>query len=62
NGGKSLLQQDVTMERMHTIMDNQAWHQLITLTITSMSKSWSHHNGLSVNDVLYGLLKPCCLT
>lgn len=26
NGGKSSLQQDVTMERMHTITDDQAWH------------------------------------
>ena len=31
-------------------------------TITSMSNSWSHHNGLSVSDVLHGLLKPFCLT
>ena len=31
-------------------------------TITWISKSWSHHNGLSVNDVLHGLLKPFCLT
>ena len=27
-------------------------------TITRMSKSWSHHNGQSVSDVLHGLLKP----
>jgi len=47
---------------MHTITDDQAWHQITTFTITSMSKSWSHHNGSSVNDVFQGFLKPCCLT
>jgi len=31
-------------------------------TITRMSKIWSHHNGLSVSDVLHGLLKPFYLT
>jgi len=62
NGGKSLLQQDVTTRCMHTITDNQAWHQLTTSTITSRSKSWSHHSRPSINDVLHGLLKPCCLT
>ena len=62
NGDKSSLQQDVTMRCMQTIMNNQAWHQLTTFTITSMSKSWPHHNGLSVSDVLHGFLKPCCLT
>jgi len=31
-------------------------------TITSMSKSWSHHNVPSVSDVLHGFLKPFCLT
>jgi len=49
------------MKCMHTITDNQAQHQLNTFTIISMSKSWSHHNELSISDVLQGLLKPCCL-
>ena len=62
NRGKSSLQKDVTMECMHTIMDDQAWHQITTFTITSMSKTWSHHNGPSVSDVLHGFLKPLCLT
>jgi len=31
-------------------------------TIKRMSKSWSHHNNLSVSDVVLGLLKPFCLT
>lgn len=31
-------------------------------TITRISKSWFHHNGLSVRDILYGFLKPFCLT
>lgn len=31
-------------------------------TITSMSKSWPHHNGPSLSDVLQGFLKPICLT
>lgn len=31
-------------------------------TITRMSKIWSHHNGLSLSDVLHGFLKPFCLT
>jgi len=34
NGGKSSLQQDVTL---HTITGNQAWHQLTAFTIKSMS-------------------------
>jgi len=59
---QSSLQQDVTMRSMHTITDDQAWHQLTTFTITSMSKSLSHHSGLSVSDALQGLLKPRCLT
>jgi len=62
NGGKSSFQQDGTMGCMHTITDNQAWHQLTTFTIISMSKSWSHHNRPSVSDVLHGLLKPFCIT
>jgi len=62
NGGKSLLQQDVTMGCMHTIRDNQAWHHRTTFTITSMSNNLSHQNGPSVSDVLHGLLKPFCLT
>jgi len=62
NRGKSSLQQDVTTRCMHTITDDQAWHQVTTFTITKMSKSWSHHSGPSVSDVLQGLLKPCCLT
>ena len=31
-------------------------------TITNMSKSWSHHNGLNVSDVLHDFLKRFCLT
>lgn len=31
-------------------------------TITRMSKSLSHHNGLSLSDVLHGFLKPFYLT